>query len=189
MTGWVVALLVAAVVVPGLVVSLAYRRSLIRDARLVEALTAVAQRLESTITSLQPAELLAPSPAPSASPTVEPPLIDGRLAGRAALLDALAETVLRARADGSRLAAAVVQLDRDATPQVSTEIGAHAGVPVYVVGPRTLALVLPGFGRAAALGVLARIQAEQGPRGRAVELGTGEDATELAARLLERAPD
>ena len=189
MTAWLVALVVAAVLLLGVFVTLVHRRSLRREARRVEALTAVAHRLETTLWSLEPAEPPQPPRAESAGRSSHPPLIEGRLEGRAALLDALREGVDRAQAEGSRLAAAVVQLERDATPDVSTDIGALAGVPVYAVGPRSLALVLPGFGRAGALGVLARIQAERASKGRAVELESGEDAVELAARLLAPASD
>ena len=59
---------------------------------------------------------------------------------------------------------------------------AHA--EAYAVGPRAVALVLPGLGRADALGVLARIEAQCASSGRAVELEPREDAVEFAARLL-----
>ena len=59
---------------------------------------------------------------------------------------------------------------------------AHA--EAYAVGPRSVALVLPGLGRADALGVLARIEAQCASSGRAVELEPREDAVEFAARLL-----
>lgn len=92
-----------------------------------------------------------------------------------------------ARANDARLTAAVVEATAELDARRVRELGETAGRSVYLVGPRSLALVLPGFGRAAALGVLARIQATHGMQGRVAELEPGETAVELAARLL--APD
>ena len=89
-----------------------------------------------------------------------------------------------ARANDTRLTAAVVEATAELDARRARELGETAGAPVYLVGPRSLALVLPGFGRAAALGVLARIQATHGVQGRVAELEPGETAVELAARLL-----
>ena len=52
------------------------------------------------------------------------------------------------------------------------------------VGARSVALVVPGSGRADALGVLARIQAACGATGNAVELEPDDDAVGLVSRLL-----
>lgn len=191
-TVWLAATAVAAVFLTlTAVVTALHRRTVRREQARVDALVVVARRLESTLSSIEASEPRAPAldPAPTIAPRAAAPLVAGELPGRAALLDALAEGVERARAEGSRLSAAVVRLEQSASHDLSTAIGALAGVPVYAVGPRSLALVLPDVGRAGALGVLARIQAEQGAgKGRAVELELGEDATELAARLLEPAP-
>lgn len=193
-TVWLAATAVAAVFLTlTAVVTTFHRRTVRRERARVEALATVARRLETTLASLDDAPV-APAPAPAATPTIAPrhtpPLVALELPGRAALLDALVEGVERARVEGSRLSAAVVRLERDASHDLSMAIGALAGAPVYAVGPRSLALVLPDVGRAGALGVLARIAAEQGTgKGRAVELEIGEDATELAVRLLEPAPD
>jgi hypothetical protein len=55
---------------------------------------------------------------------------------------------------------------------------------VYFVGPDALAFLLPGLGRADALGLVARLEAHLAVSGRAVELEPGESATELVTRLL-----
>lgn len=184
MSAWLIAPVVAAVASLAVAAWLVRRRVERREARRVHALQAVARRLETTLSSLEAPDLDEPWPEPPAPPRNDAPVIEGTVPGRAALLETLRESVGRARADGSRLAAAVVELDRDAVPSVCDEIGSVAGVPVYAVGPRSLGLVLPGLGRAGALGVLARIQAERGPKGRAVELDPEEDAIEMVARLL-----
>ena len=103
--------------------------------------------------------------------------------GRAALVDATSAAVRRARADGTRLAVAIVESDRGAET-IARDVASLAGLPTYAIGPRSLALVLPGSGRADAFGVLARIEVACGATGRAVELEPGEDAVELLARLL-----
>jgi hypothetical protein len=57
------------------------------------------------------------------------------------------------------------------------------------VGSRAVALVVPGAGRADALGVIARIQAACGATGNAVELAPGDDAVTLVTRLLSSRVD
>jgi hypothetical protein len=111
-------------------------------------------------------------------------VIGTEVPGRAALVDALHQAVAQARVEGSRLAAAVVESDAVLDEAQVLELRATANTDVYVVGVRAVALVLPGFGRAAALGVLARIQATHGLVGRVAELGPDESALELAVRLL-----
>jgi hypothetical protein len=100
------------------------------------------------------------------------------------LIDALGRAVEHARKEGARLTAAVVQTEGDVEDVLGTELSATANAQVYVVGPRAVAFVFPGFGRAAALGVLARIQAAHGLSGRVVEAAQHETAAELAVRLL-----
>ncbi len=55
---------------------------------------------------------------------------------------------------------------------------------VYAVRPRAYAAVLPGLGRAEALGVLAKVEARCGARGIAIEAAHGETAVELFVRLV-----
>lgn len=121
------------------------------------------------------------APAPS---SVTSPAAVGAVPGRVELVDDLHRAVAKARANDTRLTAAVVEATDELDARCARELGETAGAPVYVVGPRSLALVLPGCGRAAALGVLARIQATHGLQGRVAELEPGETAVELAARLL-----
>lgn len=111
-------------------------------------------------------------------------MADG-LPGRAALVEALSERVAQARADGSRIAAAVVRSGADDATALARSVKAVVDAPVYAVGTRAVALLLPGLGRADALGVLARIEATCRTTGRAVELEQGEDGVELLARLME----
>ena len=164
------------------------RRRSERDARRIAALTAVAERIDAAVSSLgettatRSAEHL---PVRRPVPGAPAPLVDDGLPGRAALLDAVADAVDQSRAQRSRLSAAVVRVtgekDAGTLAGVVHEV-AHA--EAYAVGPRSVALVLPGLGRADALGVLARIEAQCSSSGRAVELEPREDAVEFAARLL-----
>ncbi len=106
-------------------------------------------------------------------------------AGRAAFVEALGTEVERATARGTRLAAAVVRDEGEVTADALADIVREAAkAPVYRVGPRTVAVALPGTGRAEALGMLARVEASCGARGSAVELETGESSVRLAVRLL-----
>ena len=112
------------------------------------------------------------------------PLVVDDLAGRTGLLQELALDVAGAHSQGDRLAAAVVRSEDGDAATLARDARSVADVPVYTVGPRAVALVLPGLGRADALGVLARIETRCPSSGRAVELESGEDPVELAARLL-----
>jgi hypothetical protein len=99
-----------------------------------------------------------------------------------AFLDAIESEIAGAREHALRLGAAVVYdaagaSARDALREVVDS-------PVYAVGARSYAVLLPGRGRAEALGVLAKVEARCGARGTAVELERGETAVELAVRLL-----
>lgn len=159
------------------------RRSTQRSRRLA-ALAAVAERIDAAIASLpepRPAKPSEPALTPSSatSPATVP---DVR--GRTELIDELQRAVGEARATDTRLTAAVVEATAALDDRRARELCETAGAPVYLVGTRSLALVLPGFGRAAALGVLARIQATHGMQGRVAELEPGETALELTARLL-----
>ena len=162
------------------------RRHLAGARRRLEALAEVAARIDRAVASLgeltmlssdEPVDAAPPSPAPA-------PLVEDDLAGRAGLLQELALDVAGALSQGDRLAAAVVRCEDGDAATLARDARSVAGVPVYTVGPRAVALVLPGLGRADALGVLARIETRCPSSGRAVELKSGEDAVELAARLL-----
>ena len=161
------------------------RRHVARARRRLEALTQVAARIDRAVASLGELTMLSDEPADAASPSPAPaPLVEDDLAGRAGLLQELALDVAGALSQGDRLAAAVVRCEDGDAATLARDARSVAGVPVYTVGPRAVALVLPGLGRADALGVLARIETRCPSSGRAVELESGEDAVELAARLL-----
>ncbi len=161
------------------------RRHVARARRRLEALTEVAARIDRAVASLGELTMLSDEPADAASPSPAPaPLVEDDLAGRAGLLQELALDVAGALSQGDRLAAAVVRCEDGDAATLARDARSVAGVPVYTVGPRAVALVLPGLGRADALGVLARIETRCPSSGRAVELESGEDAVELAARLL-----
>jgi hypothetical protein len=172
----------------GFAVWLGRRRRTERNARRIAALVAVAERIDAAVSSLgETAATLSAEHGPLRRPVpgAPTPLVDDGLPGRAALLDAVADAVDQSRAKRSRLSAAVVRVTGE------KDAGALAGVvhevaraEAYAVGPRSVALVLPGLGRADALGVLARIEAQCSSSGRAVELEPREDAVEFAARLL-----
>ena len=146
----------------------------------------MARRLDAAIGSLPD------PPAPSVGEPAKSPLRrasvtpadEGVVPGRVALLDALCEAVETARGDGSRLTAAVLEAEAIIDDPLATQLRETANAPVYLIGPRSVALVLPGLGRAAALGVLARVEAAHGIPGRVVELEPGDDAVEVAARVL-----
>ena len=163
------------------------RRHVARARRRLEVLTEVAARIDRAVASLGELTLISshdPVDA-AASPSSDPaPLVEDDLAGRAGLLQELALDVAGAHSQGERLAAAVVRSENGDAATLARDARSVADVPVYTVGPRAVALVLPGLGRADALGVLARIETRCPSSGRAVELESGEDAVELAARLL-----
>ena len=174
-----VALVVAAVValIAGLV-WVVRRRAIEHERRRVVELTSLADRLRDLSAALD-----APSTAPEPPPRA-PGLVAPESGGRAALLHTLADAVADARAERARLAVAVVESRSTPAPALADEVSAITGADTYEVGSRTVALALPGVGRAGALGLLARIQAACGATGDAVELEDGEDAVELLARLL-----
>jgi hypothetical protein len=155
------------------------RRAIETERRRVATLTTLATRLQQVTASLEvPRAVAEPPPRPPAPlPPVEP-------GGRAAFLDALTDAVAQARSDGSRLTAAVVASDSTTSASLAGDVHGVTGGDAYEVGARAVALVVPGAGRADALGVLARIQAACGATGNAVELEPGDDAVALVTRLL-----
>jgi hypothetical protein len=183
------ALVVLALAALGTVAVLAVlsrRRQVARARHRLELLAEVAARIDRAVASL--GELTV---RPSSEPVEdiplasEPaPLVEDELTGRAGLLRELAVDVAGAQSQGERLAAAVVRAEDGDAAALARDARSVADVPVYAVGPRAVALVLRGLGRADALGVLARIETRRPSSGRAVELEPGEDAVELAARLL-----
>jgi hypothetical protein len=146
-------------------------------------LTAVAKRIDGAVASLQaPVEPVQPARSSRAGPA---PMVGEEVPGRAALVDSVASAVATARADGARLAAALVRAAEAADAEkLARDVREVAGVIAYAVGPHSVALVLPGLGRADALGLLARVEAQCASTGLAVELEADEDAIELVARLL-----
>ena len=163
----------------------ARRRRAAERAHRLASLEATARRIDNAIASLPELDVRHPADAVVAAPppgSPGPVVADG-LPGRAALVEVLAERVAEARAQGSRFAAAVVRGTDDATT-LAQSVRAVVDAPLYAVGTRSVALVLPGLGRADALGVLARIEAACHTSGRAVELEEGEGGVELLARLL-----
>ncbi len=182
MTWSLVASLVAVLAVVAFAGGALRRGAIERERRRVAALTALADRLgQISATHDLPAAAIEPPPrAPR-------PLTPIRSRGRAALLDALAEAVGRAASEGSRLAIALVESPGTAAAALADDVEAIAGAQAYEVGPRSVALVAPGVGRAEALGLLARVQAATGATGTAVELEPEEDAVALLTRLLSAA--
>lgn len=188
MTTWALALVglvVLVVLFATLTTVAARRRAASREARRVEALGQLAERLESSIGELRAPGLrpLEPAPAPEGEPV---PLVAGRLLGRAALLEAVAGEVARARAHASRLTLVLVRAAGGTTPAALVEaVGGVTDRPAYAVGPSAVAFTLPGHGRAGGLGALARIESLTPSSGRAIEWEPEETAVELVARLLE----
>jgi hypothetical protein len=180
---------VAAALVVALVAWRAGRRRAARRAHRDAVLAATARRIDAAVASLPELDVRHPAPADAAASAQVPvPAVADGLPGRAALVDALAERVAEARAQGSRIAAAVVRSGADDATTLARNVKAIVDAPVYAVGTRSVALVLPGLGRADALGVLAQIEAACQTSGRAVELEEGEGGVELLARLLAVVP-
>jgi hypothetical protein len=181
-----IVLAVAACAAIAILLVVSRRRRVARARRRLEALTEVAARIDRAVASLGELALISShDPFDAAPPSSDPaPLVEDDLAGRAGLLQELALDIAGAHSQGDRLAAAVVRSEDGDAATLARDARSVADVPVYTVGPRAVALVLPGLGRADALGVLARIETLCPSSGRAVELESGEDAVELAARLL-----
>ena len=152
--------LAALIVVLATVVVARARRA--RATRRVAALVDVADRIDAAVSSLGE---LTPVDGPDAQadldevPDPARP-VEGTLPGRAGLLWAIATGIADARSRGLRLAAAVVRSGDEDASSLAAHARSVADVPVYAVGPGAVALVLPGLGRADALGLLARIEAE-----------------------------
>jgi hypothetical protein len=180
------ALAAGAILVAVVLALSARRRAAAREARRIEELGRLAERLQVSLGELRP-----PSTAPTASDTATrgTPLVAGRLPGRTALLEAVTSDVQRAQESHARLTAVVVRAAGETTPpRLVDTIRAIAGRPAYAVGPGIAAFTLPELGRAAGLGVLARIEAVTASSGHAIEWDPRETAVELVARLLETAP-
>ena len=161
------------------------RRAARRDRRLA-ALEATARRIDTAVGSLRELDLHdRDEPAPTIPRDGPPPPVADDLPGRAALVEALTTRVAEARSEGSRVAAAFVRSGADDATTLARHVRTVVDAPVYAVGTRAVAFVLPGLGRAEALGLLARIEAACHTSGRAVELEQGEDGVDLVARLLE----
>ncbi len=163
----------------------ARRGATAREARRVEALEALAERLETSIVELRPPSF--PPIEPSAAPTGDDaPLIADRLPGRAAFLDAVAAEITRA-GPSARLAVALAHAAGDTTPELLVDaVREVTGRQAYAVGPSSVAFALPGLGRAGGLGALARIEALAASAGKAIERVPDEGAVALVARLLEQ---
>ncbi len=185
MTVWVVAIVALAASVAVAAIAITRRRAVARERQRVTALTALAERIDAAVAPLRRPPPALPEPRARGS-DLTAPLVADRLPGRAALIDAAAAAVADARAGGWRLSAALVTVAGDTTPAALADtVRSLAGAPVYAVGPSSVAVTLPGVGRADALGLLARIEAEVSSTGRAVELGPDEDAVEFVTRLLD----
>jgi hypothetical protein len=179
MTTWLLLAVVVALVAAGITAGwVARRQRASASRRRAETLADVARRVDAAVGSL---DAPAASPPGQRSEPAPAPLIEGGTRGRAGLVDAAVEQVAAARAADARLAAAIVRTAPGIPVSAVAEIVERH---VYVVGPEALAFLLPGFGRADALGLVARLDAHLAVSGRAVELEPGESATELVARLL-----
>jgi hypothetical protein len=165
----------------------ARRRRAARAAERIAALAEVARRVDAAVAAVETVSVVPAARAWTIHAVEDGPAPEP--AGRVALVDAVEAAVARAQTDGTRLAIGLVDTDGELTASLAERIRDVGGAPIYSVGTRSVALVLPGFGRAGALGVLARIQATCAVSGRAVELAPGEEATELIARLLAPATD
>jgi hypothetical protein len=177
---------VAATLLVVLVAWRARRRRAVRRDRRLAALEATARRIDTAVGSLRELDLHdRDEPAPTIPRDGPPPPVADDLPGRAALVEALTTRVAEARSEGSRVAAAFVRSGADDATTLARHVRTVVDAPVYAVGTRAVAFVLPGLGRAEALGLLARIEAACHTSGRAVELEQGEDGVDLVARLLE----
>lgn len=179
MTTLLVALLVVAVLVGAAVLTFR-RRAIEQERRRVASLEALDRQIR-TLSAALPDPVAAREPLPRAPG----PLAPAGSRGRTALLDALSDAVERARVERARLSLARVSSGASAVV-LADAVSAVTGVQAYEVGARSVAIVVPGAGRADALGLLARIQAACGATGDAVELEPGDDAVALLTRLLSR---
>lgn len=185
MTAWPALLLALVAVVVLLAIVRARGRAAAREARRVEALGRLAERVETVVGQLRPPR---PPPLEPTLPRVPAPvpLIADRLPGRAAFLEVVAAEI-DAEPGDVRLTVAVARAAAETTTEALADAVREAtGEQAYAVGPTTVAFVLRGLGRAGALGALARIETLAASTGTAVERGTDESAVEVVARLLEQ---
>ena len=187
MTAWLLALLGAALLL--ILVAVAFRRRAVaRERRRVEALERLANRLELSLGEARP-PAFPPFEHPTPAPEGDAPLVADRLPGRAALLEAVAAEVDRARAGSTRLTIALVRaVDATTEDSLVEAVREVTGRRAYAVGPNAAAFTLPGLGRADGLGTVARIESRTPSVGRAAEWVPGETPGELVVRLLEE-PD
>lgn len=186
---------VLAVIVVG-VIARARRRAR-RERRRVAALTALAETMGTLSARLRDAYVPRPRDDPHATASPSTSSRIGGLPGREALLDHLADRIDATRASGSRLVLVVITVDREGASDAKIEAAATtlstlASEPVHRVGDARLAVVLPGRGRAEALALIARVEAELRERrpgsppvvvtSVAVERERGDDAIAMLAR-------
>jgi hypothetical protein len=145
MTILLVALLAAAVLLV-LVAVLVRRRARAREARRLEALAHLAERLEASLEDLrppsfQPVEATVPPSGGDALPAAQ------RLPGRAALLDAVATEVARATAAGSRLTVARVRASAATSPEQLADAVRAVAAGDAVLSPAITRQLLDQVGR------------------------------------------
>lgn len=182
---WLVVLLGAALVLVLVALSVR-RRAVARETRRVEALGHLAERLEQSLVEVRPPRFPPFAPTAPAQGGVAP-LVADRLPGRAALLEAVAAELDRAREDQARLTVVLVRVAGTTSGEALVDaVHEVTGRHAYAVGPSAAAFTLPGLGRAEGLGMLARIESRSASTGRAVEWAReqGETPVELVARLL-----
>jgi hypothetical protein len=185
---WLAALAAGVIVICVAAATAARRRAAAREARRVEELGRLAERLERSLGEFRTPQRQPAGETPTPTDR-RPPLVAERLPGRAALLEAVAADVEHARSGRARLTAVVVRAaDGTASAGLADAVRSVTGRRAYAVGPSAAAFTLPGLGRADGLGALARIEAVTRAAGHAVEWAPEETAVELVARLLEAAP-
>jgi hypothetical protein len=190
MTVWLLALL-GAVLVLLIAVLVVRRRRVARERRRAEAVGRLAERLEQSL-----GEVRAPTFPPfessaAAGPESPAALVAERLPGRAALLEAVAAEIERARAGSTRLTVALVRVTGSTTGDALVEaVREVSGRRAYAVGPSAAAFPLRGLGRAEGLGAVAQVESRTPSTGQAVEWEREreESPAELVARLLEAPP-
>lgn len=188
MIGWLLVLLGVALVLVLIAVTVR-RQAVAREARRVQALGRLAEQLELSLAQLRPPEFRPIEPT-APEPGAVAPFVADRLPGRAALLEAVAAEVERARAGTARLTAVLVRI-AGATEGGTLVVAVDqvTGRRAYAVGPSAVAFTLPGLGRADGLAALARIESRTASSGHAVEWEPGETPVELVARLLAEPRD
>lgn len=194
------AITIAVALVVGLaLVVLRSRRRETRERRRFAALADLAEVMRDLSDQLReaPAPPVAANPPLSVSAPGARATLVGGLPGRTALLDSLAEQVAAAHISGTRLVLVILSIDRVGPDDARIDAAAHAlarlsDEPVHRVGDSSVALVLAKRGRAEALALIARAEAELRERAPgaaaviahsvAVELEPGDDAVAMLAR-------